>query len=39
MRAMSSAQMPAGVMPYGVPAVDQRVPHARRRRSASTQIS
>ena len=27
MRAMSSAQMPAGVMPYGVPRVDQRVPH------------
>ena len=38
MRAMSSAQMPAGVMPYGRAGIDQRVPHATAR-SASTQIS
>ena len=38
MRAMSSASMPAGVMPYGVPALDQRIPD-RQRVAASTQIS
>ena len=38
MRAMSSAQMPAGVMPYGVPA-SISASHSATARSASTQIS